>query len=145
MRRAYTKYDAVKKTRICSRCNTEKCALDFSQNKTSPDGLSSQCKACDRERHSANNSELKWEKHLWYKFWMRPFEYYLKLKEQDGVCAVCHKLCQTGKRLGVDHNHDTHVNRGLLCQNCNVMLGVAQEDILILESAINYLKKWSNA
>ena len=44
-------------------------------------------------------------------------------------------------KLCVDHNHATGKVRKLLCHDCNTMIGKAKEDIQILESAINYLKK----
>lgn len=51
------------------------------------------------------------------------------LKGQNGVCAVC-KNPETNinrygdvNRLSVDHNHKTGEIRGLLCNNCNLLLG----------------------
>lgn len=46
------------------------------------------------------------------------------------------------RRLSIDHVHDdTQKVRGLLCQQCNVMIGNAKDSIEILQSAITYLKK----
>jgi len=47
---------------------------------------------------------------------------------QGGVCAVCRKPNPTRngeepQKLGIDHDHRTGTNRGLLCQNCNLILG----------------------
>ena len=44
------------------------------------------------------------------------------------------------KRLAVDHCHKTKEIRGLLCQNCNFMLGHFKDDPLLLNSAAKYLK-----
>ncbi len=63
------------------------------------------------------------------------------LIKQNGVCAICHQTCKTGTRLAVDHNHITGKIRGLLCTNCNRGIGMFQENILILKSAIQYLNK----
>ena len=56
---------------------------------------------------------------------------------QDNKCAICGTI---DKLLLVDHNHTTLNIRGLLCNNCNIMIGHAKDNINILESAIKYLK-----
>lgn len=60
--------------------------------------------------------------------------------EQDGRCKIC-KIHQSelSKSLSIDHDHSTGEARGLLCQKCNVILGMANDDIEILKSAIQYL------
>ncbi len=51
-----------------------------------------------------------------------------------------------GKRISdilcIDHDHKTHKIRNLLCNNCNTGLGLFNDDILVLSSAIDYLKKY---
>lgn len=41
----------------------------------------------------------------------------------------------------IDHNHTTGEVRGLLCSNCNTILGLCNDNIIILQSAISYLNK----
>jgi len=70
-------------------------------------------------------------------------------EEQQGYCAICGKSETTKmnnviKRLAVDHNHKTGQIRGLLCQRCNQIIGLAQESIQILDSAKNYLLEDKN-
>lgn len=75
----------------------------------------------------------------------RAAKYGLTLEELDlmdtGVCEICGtsqgKMC-------VDHCHTTSGVRGLLCEQCNFMLGHAKDDISILQKAIQYLKDNSN-
>ena len=46
------------------------------------------------------------------------------LKEQGGVCYLCHCAEPVkGRRLSVDHDHTTGEIRGLLCSRCNPILG----------------------
>ena len=66
---------------------------------------------------------------------------------QGGVCAICGKAetsydkkAQAIKKLAVDHDHVTGKVRGLLCTNCNLMLGSAYDNIDTLKSAIIYLQ-----
>lgn len=50
-------------------------------------------------------------------------EYDHLLALQRNVCRICRKPCSTGKRLAVDHDHETGKVRGLLCRRCNRGLG----------------------
>ncbi len=65
------------------------------------------------------------------------------LSEQSGVCAVCKNECVTGKKLAVDHNHDTGEVRGLLCAKCNRGIGNFNDNLDRLKSAVLYLEKHS--
>ena len=69
-------------------------------------------------------------------------EYEALVKKQKGKCQVCgvHESEQKKKRLAVDHSHKTKEIRGLLCQDCNLMLGQFEDDPLLLNAACKYLK-----
>ena len=82
------------------------------------------------------------------KFGITLDEYREMLKKQNDVCAICKnpEFCvdhRTGKvrSLAVDHDHTTGKARGLLCTNCNTLLGYAKDSIDNLKKAIFYLKK----
>ena len=68
---------------------------------------------------------------------------YKKLAEaQKGKCAIC--LCPPSGRwkvLVVDHDHITGQIRGLLCESCNQMLGLAKDQIDYFCYAILYLNR----
>jgi Recombination endonuclease VII len=68
--------------------------------------------------------------------------YEAQLAEQRGLCEVCRELNPHGKPLGVDHNHITNANRGLLCDRCNKILGFARDSRDLLESLRTYLLKY---
>ena len=64
----------------------------------------------------------------------------LMLEGQKGKCAICK---QTLTSPCIDHEHKSGKIRQLLCRACNILLGKAKEDVKILESAIEYLRRHS--
>jgi hypothetical protein len=70
-------------------------------------------------------------------------EYDRILAEQSHGCAICSKPPKEAyaKVLHVDHCHTTNAIRGLLCDNCNHLLGNAKDNVSILIRAIEYLNK----
>ena len=71
-------------------------------------------------------------------------KYNTLLTEQSNACAICEKKCVSGKRLAVDHNHDTGEVRGLLCCRCNRGLGNLDDDLDKLRSAVLYLERYQS-
>jgi hypothetical protein len=66
------------------------------------------------------------------------------LLSQDNKCMICkneHAFDRYGV-LAVDHCHSSGEIRGLLCFKCNTVLGSVNDDINILQQAINYLNKF---
>jgi hypothetical protein len=65
------------------------------------------------------------------------------LAAQDGACVIC-GTTEPGdnwhRGLHIDHCHATGRVRGLLCQNCNQMLGKAHDDPAVLRKAAQYLE-----
>lgn len=69
-------------------------------------------------------------------------EYTVMFEKQQGCCAICntHQL-NLKRQLCVDHCHSTMKVRGLLCDNCNHLLGKAKDNTTILQAAFNYLRE----
>lgn len=74
------------------------------------------------------------------KFGLTPEQYDGRLKAQKGRCAICGRIPPIGRRLAVDHDHKTGKVRGLLCGQCNVALGLFEDNARYLTYAIGYLK-----
>jgi hypothetical protein len=78
-------------------------------------------------------------------------QYEVEVQKRDGLCDVCRRPQQGDCRLAIDHNHTCcpeksacdKCRRGLLCTNCNTLLGSAHDSVEILESAISYLKQYT--
>jgi hypothetical protein len=50
-------------------------------------------------------------------------------------------LSNLRKKLFVDHCHKTNKIRGLLCQKCNFLIGLANDSPQVLSLAIHYLRE----
>lgn len=102
------------------------------------------CKNCQRQYRRDNldrkqkSGRFAWEYGLRSKFNLTPDEYFDLLEQQEGVCAICGKD-ELGRRLAVDHCHETKAVRGLLCRKCNMGIGLLGDDPEILQKALRYL------
>lgn len=98
-------------------------------------------------RRSALKSQLKGEFGLTLKDYRSMFD------AQGGCCAICGKSGTRrgqgrpgrgggrSKKLGVDHDHATGKVRGLLCRECNAGIGFLKDDITLVQTALDYLKR----
>jgi hypothetical protein len=67
-------------------------------------------------------------------------EYDNMLESQLGCCAICAMTPEkNGRRLDVDHCHETGRVRGLLCASCNLGIGKFKDNPSLLAEAIKYL------
>lgn len=78
--------------------------------------------------------------YLLARYGLTPEAFDAMLAAQNGACAVCHGL-PGAKGWQVDHDHESTVVRGILCGNCNTLLGLARDDEAVLLQAITYLRK----
>lgn len=74
------------------------------------------------------------------KYKMRSSDYEMMLRDQQGVCAICGAKPQKGKRLDIDHDHETGEVRGLLCGLCNRAIGMLADDPDIIRAAADYVE-----
>lgn len=80
--------------------------------------------------------------HLRRTFGITEIDFDRMLAQQRGVCAIC--LTDNPRGMGrfhIDHCHKTNKIRGLLCTECNSLLGKAKDNTTILQAAIVYLEK----
>ena len=77
------------------------------------------------------------EQHLLrvYNLTLKKFE--KMIEKQNNKCAICNVYMD---KPFVDHCHKTGKVRGLLCHKCNTALGLFKDDLLIVKSAVKYLK-----
>ena len=152
-------------TKKCTKCGEIKPATleYFYRNKRIKGGLVARCKVCTNKDNIAyvktekgrkvvkkaytkfNQSEKgklsALKNHLEKRYGITLEQYDEMFENQNGVCMICGGTNADGCRLYVDHDHKTNEIRGLLCFGCNRLLGDAKDNIIILQSTINYLKK----
>lgn len=134
-------------TKRCPQCGETKDRGDFGVR---TNGYSrSWCRACeivgvkgwiaanqDRVRATNRRTTLK----RWHG--ITEEQYDALLAAQDGVCAICGGV-ETNRNgfLNVDHCHDSKVIRGLLCEPCNLAIGIMRDDPARLRAAAAYLEQ----
>lgn len=117
--------------RKCLSCGEQKPAERFLEQAL-------QCVDCQNSaaykwRHE--NPEKVQESRLRNRFGLSKAEKEAMELAQGGLCAICRQ----GKKLVIDHSHESSAVRGLLCQDCNVGLGYFGEEESLFLSAIKYL------
>lgn len=131
----------------CPQCEEVKDTSMFYRNRSYTDGCSSYCKVCQNKRTAEyarkNRSKIADKDYqLRQRYGITRSKYDEMLASQRGLCAICgNDGCPTGRRMSVDHDHDTGQVRGLLCSNCNTGIGKLGDSVERLQSAIEYLKK----
>jgi hypothetical protein len=146
-------------TKICVACGIEKPTTDFYADKRLAKGVQCRCKMCmsdyGKERYKINPAPQQRNNITRYGITMERYDE--MFEAQGGVCASCGQP-ETATRKGVvirmaiDHDHSCCPGgkacgdcvRGLLCANCNHMIGNAEDDTDRLIEAVRYLEGWGS-
>ena len=148
-------------------CKEVKPLADFYKDKKGRDGYGYRCKPCANSRASSNyfeNLEVRKEKNRAYgkqpqvrvrtreqrlhtRYGITIKEYERILATQGGVCAICRTSRRDvrNREMPVDHNHTTNKVRGILCDKCNRIIGLFNDDPDVIEAAVKYLIFWAKA
>jgi hypothetical protein len=123
----------------CSACREVKPFSEFTRV-NARDGYYSYCRPCARviSRPYRRKTKLK------IRYGITEQQYNDLLIAQSGRCALCSEPFDErykGTSVSLDHDHRTKALRELVHNNCNCVLGYADDRIEILEKAIEYLKK----
>lgn len=132
-----------RKTKICFQCKN----CHAKQQKQWRDSHPEQHKAAVKKWHENNRPMLvqKGRRRIFRRFGLS-IEQAMKILEiQENKCANpgCRVPLIWGKSrngAALDHNHATNKMRGFLCNGCNVTLGFARDNPLVLEGLIRYLE-----
>jgi len=103
-----------------------------------------------RETHPEHWKRLnnRDRRNRWYKcvYGISAVAFETQIAAQNNMCPIGnHPFGKRGRDADSpcqDHDHGTGKNRAILCKNHNSMLGLANDNPEILESAISYLKQY---
>lgn len=136
--------------KTCTKCGEEKPLTEFWNDRRRIGGKMARCKPCKTADHlgysrlGAYNKRRYWKnpagernRHLRRKYGISECDYQSLLEKQERRCAICRR--GQLRAFDVDHDHATGQLRGLLCTNCNRMLGHAGDSPKRLRSAVKYL------
>lgn len=123
---------------LCTLCGLVKDVSHFTPTYTGR-SLRSHCNEC-RVEDSRWRSVAK-------KYGLSRAQYAELFASQGGACAICRKPPPPSRQLAVDHDHRCCPGeatcgkciRGLLCTDCNHLLGQAGDDPEVLRAAAAYL------
>jgi hypothetical protein len=129
----------------CSKCKEKKDLSFFGVKKHSNDGYNHYCKKCENERGRIKYTVPKYKESRKYYtieklYGLTKNTYLSMLHEQKNMCKICDCELKNDKKTHVDHCHKTGKVRGLLCSDCNGILGKVNDNIFILMKCIDYLK-----
>lgn len=111
---------------ICSRCNVYKSWDNYARTKSGRDRVHTNCKLCHK---------------LSYYGELTPDEYQFMLEHSNDTCYVCGREPDPVKALAIDHDHNSGEIRGLLCDRCNLCLGLMKDSLSSLDQAVLYLSQ----
>ena len=124
----------------CPACEETKPITEFGKDKRAKNGIAVYCRPCNRvksQKQRDRNPNLNRSNHLRYRYNLTIQEYDEMKAAQDGKCACCKK---EDSRLVIDHDHTTGKIRGLLCDACNLSLGLLGDDLSVISSLHTYLE-----
>jgi hypothetical protein len=125
--------------KCCSTCKEEKPLSEFYTKR-------SNCKVCSnkavnnwKQNNKEKNQRTLQKAKLKAKYGLTLEQYEDMVKEQKGVCYIC-KCENPTRKLNVDHCHKTGKVRKLLCDKCNMTLGLINDSQELLKQFLFYLK-----
>ena len=143
--------------KTCSRCKVEQLAENFHKG-------NNYCKPCKKDydkTYRVNwtfqpyNQVKRYVSHIKKRYGLSLKDLNIMYETQGGGCAICNKNIPNPTKEGskrfitsIDHNHACCPTenscgfcvRGLLCRDCNLMIGHAKDDLETLKKAVNYLE-----
>lgn len=98
------------------------------------------CVVCKREADRSSNLKAGKKYQVKTKYGLSMEEVDHLYKVQGNKCAICKDTFGDAYKTQIDHCHDTGKVRGLLCINCNWLLGKSRDNPTLLREAANYLE-----
>lgn len=156
-----TKTRVTVKGRVCTKCFKWKPWSKYTPRKETVTGHFSWCKQCFNKGRRPRTTQERVVAAEYAREYRRDHPYYnrnymyawrygitrkqaLKLLRGQGYrCAICRKKLRVRNESEwhVDHDHQTHKVRGVLCNCCNTGLGKLGDTAKKLKRAVDYLER----
>jgi hypothetical protein len=135
--------DESSDTKRCTKCEKLLHLFQFTKETRGRKGVRTVCKQCGNEyRQTPKHKIAKRNTSLKSLYGITAIEYTQLLESQNRCCAICGTKQPVGfKYFVVDHCHGSGNIRGLLCNRCNVMIGMAKDRPEVLQAGAKYLNK----
>lgn len=142
-----------KNYRLCSRCLEIKRTDLFYRSTLNNKNAATWCTECLKKYNKAYNqtykrkkyhSNYQREKQRYYKYGINNEKFAQILFEQENKCAICGTQNPGKENWCLDHCHETHIVRGILCKKCNSSIGLIKDNLDALNKAYIYLLKYQD-
>lgn len=136
--------------RFCKQCGCNHPIGEFYVNSYKhPNGRTYKSLYCRKttkqatRKYKQQHRDKEWVYSLKARYGVSKETYEAMLAAQGGRCAGCGRPSSVfKKRLCVDHDHLTRKIRGLLCGDCNIVLGKAGDRSNNLRRLVDYLEHY---
>jgi DNA-directed RNA polymerase subunit RPC12/RpoP len=110
-----------------------------------PKGTPGPAKTYNKWKDPAFTKDRERRRHLQRFYGITLEEFEARFKAQDYKCACCGRDTTKGKGWHIDHDHVTKKIRGILCNGCNVSIGINGDTVESVQEAFEnqlaYLKR----
>jgi len=137
--------------KVCGFCKISKPVTEFYMQRTGHyTSYCNPCKNASLRTYYANNKD---KYRVYRREWTKANPLHVRLKrhgitvhelsdlldEQEGKCGICKVEFSDTVEYHIDHDHKTGRIRGLLCERCNVGIGMFGDDPVRLRRAVMFL------
>lgn len=120
---------ATKKCKVCEQVKSIEEHFYVSYRRGDLTYHSAYCKPCHIQRHGVAGRARRYGLTV---------DQMNTLLDSATQCEICERSIDRGA-VNFDHDHTSGTLRGMLCRDCNLLLGNARDEVSTLEAAIRYL------
>lgn len=129
--------------KVCKDCGESKDLGHFYKHSGYYNARCKKCHGLKTQQWFKDNPEkarnIRRRTRLKSKYGISDEKYEQMFQAQNGKCALCSKS-HTRRKLNVDHCHRTGLVRGLLCDKCNLGIGLFDDNPHLLNKVKEYLE-----
>ena len=128
--------------KICGICGDNKPVGEYYSHTAGTNYVQAYCKLCKNKVPKSQTPEAKRRRAATSRLWaygVTQESFDTKFESQGRKCAICGTTDPSKSGWQTDHDHASNRFRGVLCNPCNLFIGLAKESVHTLMKAIMYL------